>query len=221
MTFLFENRTSAGIQLANEIGQHDLVNPVLLALPRGGVPIAHEIFRNLGIPWEVLVTRKLGAPSNSAQGIGAISEDGLPLLTEAAYLREGMIEDPVADLIREEQSELQRTVQLFRQGKSLPHLSGRDVILVDDGLTTGITAAAAARYVQSLGVNRVILAVPVGPNMDNPLLLEYVDKIICLHRPIEFDAVRPWYQDYISLNDEDVLEHVRAKQQLQSQQNAK
>jgi putative phosphoribosyl transferase len=214
MDYLFANRVEAGIQLAQELRQHQLTKPLMLALPRGGVPIAHEIFRHLGIPWEVLITRKIGAPYNPEYGIGAISEDDKPLLTPAAYLREGVVEDAVAGVISLEQEELHRRIKLYRHDRSLPDLHGRDVVLIDDGVATGITAAAAARYVSSQGAARVILAVPVGPNVDNPILTEYVDEIICLHRPADFWGVGSWYADFEQVSDQEVIHYIEEKQQL-------
>jgi len=207
--FFYNDRIHAGKVLAEAILENKIDRPVFLALPRGGVPVAKEVSRILHQPFDVLVVRKIGAPFNPEYGIGAISEDLNPLMQAGEFIPLEHLDDEVLDIISDEKKELLRRVKLFRGDRKLPDLKNRNVILIDDGLATGITAAAGARYLKRLGAKSVYLAVPVGPRHYHEFLTKYVDQIICPYRPAHFTAVGEWYKEFYQLSDHEVIADLR------------
>ena len=159
----FADRLHAGRVLAGHLAERDLIDPVVLALPRGGVCVAVPVAEVLGAPLEVLVARKLGTPGQRELAIGAIAEDG-PRLVDEDLQRTLRVSADVLDKIEAaERTELDRRVRRYRRGRDLPILEGRDVVLVDDGLATGLTALAALRALAGHHPRSVVVAVPVGP----------------------------------------------------------
>lgn len=206
----FRDRGQAG----RELGEHlhvlqekgILPDPVVLALPRGGVAVAREVARALEAPLDVLVVRKIGAPFQEEFGIGAIAGDDPPLFDKRSLDRLGLSESDLADVVERERNELRRREERYRQGRPAPQLRGRTVILVDDGLATGSTARAALRAVRRQAPERVILAVPVASPRGADSMREEADDVVCLYRPSSFMAVGEWYEDFAQLTDDDVLE---------------
>ncbi|MFF3850298.1 phosphoribosyltransferase [Streptomyces sp. NPDC002328] len=209
----FRDRGQAGRTLAELLSARqergDLPDPVVLALPRGGVAVAVEVARALDAPLDVLVVRKIGAPHQQEYGVGAIAGDGEPLYDEQALDRLGLSESRLAPVVERERRELRRRERLYRQGRPAPDLRGRTAIVVDDGLATGGTARAALRAVRRLGPRRTVLAVPVGSPEAVNLLRAEADELICPHQPSSFMAVGLWYEDFEQLSDDDVLDALR------------
>jgi putative phosphoribosyl transferase len=201
---LFRNREEAGRSLAQELRRLELRDPVVVALPRGGVPIGYEVARALGAPLDVVVVRKIGAPGNPEYGIGAVSEDGSYDVDPTALSE--LNEDPeeIEAVIRRESAEVRRRTELFRQGRPPADLRGRSVLLVDDGLATGVTAASAASFLRKRGPREIVLAVPVCAPRTARSILRLVDRVVCLEQPERFLAVGIWYEDFSQLSDEDV-----------------
>ncbi len=215
--FYYSDRKHAGQVLGEIIAEKKIERPVLLALPRGGVPLAKEISQILHIPFDVLIVRKIGAPYNPEYGIGALSEDLIPLMQAGEFVPLENLDDDVLDVISEEKKELRRRIRLYRGDRKLPELKNRNVILIDDGLATGITAAAGARYLKQLGAQSIFLAVPVGPKQVHDFLTKYVDEIICPYRPPRFSSVGEWYKTFEQVSDDQVISDLNAiypKQQL-------
>lgn len=210
----FRDRRQAGRKLADLLRTQQeegaLPDPVVLALPRGGVAVAAEVARVLDAPLDVLVVRKIGAPFQEEFGVGAIAGEQEALFDEDALDRLGISKSELTPVVERERRELHRREQLYRQGRPTPDLRGRTAILVDDGLATGGTARAALHAVRRLGPRRVVLAVPVGSPEAVNLLRGEADDVICLHRPASFMAVGLWYEDFEQLSDNDVLEDLRA-----------
>lgn len=204
--FIYHNRKHAGEVLAKCLRGRDLGEFMMLALPRGGVPIAHEISLTLCIPFHVLVVRKIGHPESREFGIGAlVEEDNAYLTNDINY------SDPrVLEVINEERKELKRRIEEYRYGRSLPEVKNREILLVDDGLATGVTATAGAKYLKAKGARRVVLAVPVGPPEVSGQLGRFVDEIICPERPQGFTSVGRWYEDFDEVTDEEVLQILSA-----------
>jgi predicted phosphoribosyltransferase len=203
--FRYQDRAHAGKVLAESLVELNLQHPIILALPRGGLPIAAEVARQLATTLDVLIVRKIGAPFNPEYGIGAICEDLVPVMSAQTFLPMDEIEEDVAEIIKNEKQELTRRVQLYRGERKLPDLRNQTVILVDDGLATGVTAAAAGKYVKSMGAKLVILAVPVGPQQRSSLLTKSVDQIVCPYTPSGFSGVGNWYFHFSQVTDDEVI----------------
>ncbi|MFE1297253.1 phosphoribosyltransferase [Streptomyces sp. NPDC058731] len=209
----FRDRTQAGRELAEQLRVRQdkgaLPHPLVLALPRGGVPVAREVARALDAPFDVLVARKIGAPFQEELGVGALAGDDPPLFDEWALRRMGLSHDDLAATVERERAELRRRERLYRRGRPALDLAGHTVILVDDGLATGATARAAVRWARRQRPERVVLAVPVAAPESADLLSREADEVVCLHRPADFRAVGLWYEDFEQLSDDDVLDALR------------
>ncbi|MCK2217435.1 phosphoribosyltransferase [Actinomadura sp. ATCC 31491] len=201
---LFADRAEAGALLAERLP--DARDPVVLALPRGGVAVAVPVARRFGAPLDVLVTRKIGYPPQPELGVGAIAEGGEPVFDLALLHRLGLTPESVAGVVEEERRELARRVRAYRGERALPPLEGREVIVVDDGLATGGTARAALRAVAAAKPARVTLAVPVGARGTVEALRQEADEVVALLTPVDFRAVGQWYEHFEQLSDEDVLD---------------
>ncbi|MER5213848.1 phosphoribosyltransferase [Streptomyces sp. NPDC002838] len=205
----FRDRTQAGRLLAEQLRSRQekgaLPDPVVLALPRGGVAVAQEVARALDAPLDVHVVRKIGAPFQPELAVGAIAVDGEPMFDEYTLDRLGLSEAALAGTVERERAELRRREQRYRQGRPAPDLRGRTVIIVDDGLATGSTALAAVHSVRRREPGRIVLAVPVCSPEAADLLSGEADEVVCLYQPAAFMAVGLWYEDFDQLSDEDVL----------------
>ncbi|MEU1385149.1 MULTISPECIES: phosphoribosyltransferase family protein [unclassified Nonomuraea] len=201
---VFADRAEAGALLAERLPE--VRDPVVLALPRGGVAVAVPVFRRLGGELDVLVTRKIGYPPAPELGVGAIAEGGEPVFDLTMLDRLGLTPEDVADVVERERHELARRVRAYRGDRPLPPLAGREVIVVDDGLATGVTARAALRAVAAAGPARVTLAVPVGAEETVEMMRAEADEVVVLLTPIDFRAVGQWYEHFDQLTDEDVLD---------------
>ena len=201
----YKNRQHAGRVLAQVLEQRNILNPVILALPRGGVPVADLIAQQLQVPLDVLIVRKIGAPFNPEYGIGAISEDLDPLFNAGELLPYEDLEEEVKDIVEAEKKELSRRIHLYRGERSLPEIKNRSVILVDDGLATGVSAAAAGRFLKKRGAQKIYLAVPVGPHHSSKLLMDNIDEVICPYRPMNLTAIGMWYEEFNQVTDSEVM----------------
>jgi putative phosphoribosyl transferase len=200
----FEDRRQAGRALAEAVVELELDDPVVLALPRGGVPVGFEIAQRLGAPLDVLVVRKLGVPGHEELAMGAIASGGTRVLNSDVVfsLR---ISDQILDAVAaHEQRELERRERLFRGERPPIAVAGRSVILVDDGLATGATMRAAALSLRQRQPREIIAAVPVGAPSGCALLARLVDRVVCLAQPEPFHGVGIWYRNFEQTSDEEV-----------------
>jgi predicted phosphoribosyltransferase len=211
----FHDRVHAGRELAERLRIRQeagtLTHPVVLALPRGGVTVAREVAQALDAPLDVLVARKIGAPSREELGVGALAGDDPPLFDEQTLEQLGLCASALDDVVARERAELHRREERYRQGRPAPELRDRTVILVDDGLATGATARAALRWLRGRSPERVVLAVPVCSPQAADVLRGEADEVLCLQRPAAFLAVGEWYEDFEQLTDDDVLAALRGQ----------
>jgi predicted phosphoribosyltransferase len=201
---MFKNRFEAGRRLAARLeGLVPSTTLVVLGLPRGGVPVAAVVAQALGAPLEVLVARKLGSPANPEAALGAISEAGARYLDEGAAAR--FPPAAVAAVERAERAELDRRVAVYRPDRADLALTGRTVLIVDDGIATGATMIAAARAARILGADRVLAAAPVGPTDWREALAGEVDAAWSVAEPDHFVAVGRFYESFPQTSDAEVL----------------
>jgi putative phosphoribosyl transferase len=204
-TGIYVDRRDAGQRLAMALVRLAPEHPVVLGLPRGGIPVAHEIALALGTDLDVLVVRKIGAPGNPEFAIGAIGEDGSLVRSESDIRALGIDDKQLAATISREQAEIARRVQWYREGRIMTPVAGRSVVLVDDGLATGSTAAAGVQVLRHLGARRVVVAVPTGSPQAVARLQQLADEVVCLSIPGDFGSVGEHYLDFSQVNDEEVI----------------
>lgn len=202
----FRDRSDAGRQLAERLRNVSLTDPIVLGLPRGGMPVAWEVADVLKAPLDVFVARKIGVPGFEEFGIAAIAEGSDELIVGATATRLGYEVDRIIALAEAERPELDRRVEAYRHGRALPELAGHDVILVDDGLATGVTAEAALYALRERHPARLILAVPPCARDSAQRLAGVADKVVCVLMPAEFHAVAEWYEQFPQVTDEEVTD---------------
>ncbi|MFC9531905.1 phosphoribosyltransferase family protein [Streptomyces sp. NPDC055817] len=200
----FTDRTDAGRRLAAAVQHLRDEEPVVLGLPRGGVPVAFEVARALGAPLDVIVVRKLGVPYQPELAFGAIGEGGVRVLNDDVVRHCGIEPDHIAAVERTERQELERRARRYRGGRPASAGEAHTVIVVDDGIATGATAAAACQVVRAQGAARVVLAVPVAPPDAVRRLSAVADDVVCLSVQPLFGSVGEWYSDFSQTTDEEV-----------------
>ncbi|WBP86002.1 phosphoribosyltransferase [Kitasatospora cathayae] len=201
----FTDRTDAGRRLAARLAHLAGPDTVVVALPRGGVPVAAEVASALGAPLDICVIRKLGVPYQPELAMGAIGEDGVRVLNEQILRLAGVGDEQLAQVEQRERTELARRARRYRGDRPATDLRGRTVLVVDDGIATGSTAKAACRIVRARGAARVVLAVPVAPRDWTDRLSEVADELVCVDTPSPFFAIGEFYADFSQTGDEEVL----------------
>jgi putative phosphoribosyl transferase len=203
----FPDRSDAGRRLGAVVAGHlgPVERPLVLALPRGGVPVGYEVARSIGADLDVVVARKLGAPHQPELAVGAVSEGGPAIFNTGLLRRLRLGERQVAAMVNRERAEVARRVRRYRGDRPPPEVSGRTVIIVDDGLATGATARAALAAVHARGPGRLIFAAPVCANDSAAALRGYADAVLCLVAPKDLYAVGFWYDDFAQLTDDEVV----------------
>ncbi|MFI9326994.1 phosphoribosyltransferase family protein [Kitasatospora sp. NPDC052868] len=201
----FTDRTDAGRRLAARLEHLRGAGTVVVALPRGGVPVAAEVAAALGAPLDICVIRKLGVPYQPELGMGAIGEDGVRVLNDHVLRIAGVTADQLARVEEQERAELDRRARRYRGDRPRADLRGCTVVVVDDGIATGSTARAACRIVRARGAARVVLAVPVAPPDWTDRLAEVADELVCVLTPSPFYAIGEFYADFSQTGDDEVL----------------
>ncbi len=209
---IFKDRATAGRELAKRLAEFKDQNPVVLALPRGGVPVAFEIAQGIHAPLDVIVIRKLGIPFQPELAMGAVGEGGVIVRNDQVIAMAGITPEQfeVARL-KEFEVVVDRAIK-FREERPPVSLKGRMALIVDDGIATGSTAQAACNVARGLGADKVILAVPVGSKEAVEALSKIADQVICLEVPENFFAVGEWYEDFSAVTDEEVVTLLRKSQ---------
>lgn len=208
---IFRDRTDAGKYLAAKLAKYAHRPDVLvLALPRGGVPVAYEVAKQIGAPLDVFLVRKLGVPGHEELAMGAIASGGVRVINEDVVRQLDIPAEIIDAVAVTEQQELERRQHAYRGDRPPPDVKGRTVILIDDGLATGSTMRAAAEALRKQGPARIVVAVPVSsPETCNEFRNE-VDEIVCAVTPEPFRGVGFWYQDFSQTTDEEVRELLEA-----------
>ncbi len=202
---LFKDRREAGEMLAERLQIYKGCDPLILAVPRGGVAVAAPIHSALGGELDLIITRKIGAPHQREMAIGATSSDGLVMLNDELISRLGIFPDYIQKAAAKEQDEIVRRLKLYRGEKKLPQIEGRLVIVVDDGVATGYTMLAALNSLRQHQPAELALAVPVGPPETFTRLKKEVNALVYLEAPVDFAAVGQFYQNYEQVSDAEVI----------------
>jgi predicted phosphoribosyltransferase len=203
---VFRDRQDAGRRLAAQLEKYRDRNPIVLGLPRGGVPVAFEIARELNAPLDVIVARKIGAPMQPELGIGAIAQGDVMVLDHDTIRYLGLSRDDIARAAQIEISEMRRRLEEYRGDAGLPDVSGRTVILVDDGLATGVTMIAALKAVRQGNPDRIVIAVPVCARETVRSIERMGVDVVCSSTPEYFRAVGIWYRNFTQTSDAEVIE---------------
>ncbi|OGY17761.1 MAG: hypothetical protein A3F04_01125 [Candidatus Chisholmbacteria bacterium RIFCSPHIGHO2_12_FULL_49_9] len=204
MAKVFSDRKEAGRLLSRELFSYsNHPNALVLAVPRGGVVVGYEVSRTLHLPLDVIVTKKIGAPSNAELAIGAMAEDGKPIFEEELLSKLGIEKEDLPREMRRVSRTIQEYIRIFREGRSLV-LKEKVVIVVDDGVATGATLEAALSWLRTQRPKEIILAVPTGARDSMTRLERLADRTICLDKPEWFSAVGQFYREFGQVTDEEV-----------------
>jgi len=201
----FLDRREAGVALARLLERYaHRPHVLILGLPRGGVPVAYEVARALGVPLDVFIVRKLGVPGREELAMGAIASGGVVILNRETIDAFRVRDADVQRIVDTERQEIERREHLYRDDRPRPRIAGRTIILVDDGLATGSTMRAAVEALKREGPARIVIAVPVAAVETCDALEDLVDEVICLMTPQPFYAVGLWYEDFAQVTDAEV-----------------
>ncbi|MHB0868288.1 MAG: phosphoribosyltransferase [Chloroflexota bacterium] len=212
---IFEDRQDAGRRLAAELEEYRGTDALILALPRGGVVTGYEVSAALGLPLEVFISRKIGAPGNPELAIGAIAESDGEWIDQEAIALLGVSQEYIREETERQRREIERRIQKYRQGRPLPPLAGRTAIVVDDGIATGYTMLAALRGLRKAHPAILVAAVPVAPEESLWKVSRESDRVVCLATPEPFYAVGFHYVGFEQLSDDDVVTYLnQARQQV-------
>lgn len=213
----FRDRTEAGQLLAAQLRAYEERPDVLvLALPRGGVPVAYEVAKALHAPLDVLIVRKLGVPGQEELAMGAIASGGVRVLNNDVVQLLGVPDDVIDMVAAREQQELERRERLYRGDRSIYDIRGRTIILIDDGIATGATMHAAVAVLRQQQPARIVIAVPVAASSTCDEFAAEVDEFVCIRRPEAFYAVGFWYENFSPTTDEEVRALLEQSRQEQS-----
>jgi putative phosphoribosyl transferase len=206
----FRNRSEAGRLLAQALERYkDQLDVLVLALPRGGVPVAYEVATNLNAPLDVFIVRKLGVPGHEELAMGAIASGGIRALNTAVIKQLNIPRSAIEAVAAHEQQELERRERLYRGQKASLNIQDRTIILVDDGLATGSTMKAAVAALRQQNPRKIIVAVPTAPAETCNELQDEADEVICAVTPEPFYAVGQWYENFEQTTDAEVTELIR------------
>lgn len=205
----FRDRTDAGRQLADALEERDVDGDIVLAIPRGALPVGRAVADGLGLPLDVIVASKIEAPRNPEYAIGAVASDGSAWLDEDAIDRIDASDDYIERERDREAENAREKAERYRGDREEPTLEGRTVLIVDDGVATGSTAKAAIRLAREKGADRIVLAAPVGPPDTIDELESDADDVVCVERPATFRAVGQFYDQFDQVSDEQAMEYLR------------
>jgi len=204
---VFKDRADAGRKLAEKLINHaNQKDAIVIGLPRGGVVVAFEVAKNLNLPLDIIISRKIGMPGQPEFAIGAITADGKEVFDQRIIQSFELERKDLEKIIEAEKKEILRRMRVYRPGRAALNLKNKTVILVDDGIATGMTMQATLLSARGLGAKRVIIAVPVIPQDQIKPLERLSDELIYLDAPVNFGAISIFYQDFSQVNDDQVIE---------------
>lgn len=210
---LYKSREEAGKKLANKLSHYKFIKPVILAIPRGGVPVGYQVAKKLKTKFDILIPRKIPIPWNTEAGFGAVAPDGTIILNKeiAPYL--GLNKDEIKSLASKVFQEIKRREKIYRGDKYFPDLRSKTVILVDDGIASGITMLAAVQFIRKKKPLKIIVATPVASGGAVKMIEPEVDQLICLHKEPEnvSFAVASFYEIWTEMTNEEVINYLRKK----------
>ena len=201
---MYQNRREAGERLADLVAEKGIRSPVILAIPRGGVIVAAPVAQKFNTRITVLVSRKIGHPANLEVAIGAVMPDGIAIINDT--VRSRINQTYLTNVINQEYEEIERRLSVYKNAAKLPELADKTVVVIDDGIATGYTVAAAIKWLRKMNPMRIVLAVPVAPPDVIAEFKNRVDEIICPIQPASFRAVGCYYQDFAQTREQEVLD---------------
>lgn len=203
---IFKNRSEAGILLSKKLTKFASSKTIVLAIPRGGVVVGYEIAKRLNLPLNIIMVRKISHPLRPEFGLGAIAEGDAQIFDKKMMRSLGLSEKDLKEVIKKEKKELSRRIKVYRSLKPYPSLKGMNVILVDDGLATGVTAKAAIKAVRKDVPAKIIFATPICAEDISREIESLVDNFLCLSRVEDLSAISLWYEEFYPVEDEEVME---------------
>jgi len=211
---IFRDRLDAGEKLAELLSDYKGEQSAVIAIPRGGVEVGYVVASKLSSPLEVTVPRKIGSPADPELAVGAVAEDGTIYIDEEVSKMIGIRDDWIRIEAERELQEVKRRIEVYRGGKPLPSLKGYTILLVDDGIATGATIIATARFLRKLEPEKLVIAAPVAPPEAVPKLSREADGLRFVETPSPFFAIGQFYQDFSQLSDAQVLEYLSRVRRL-------
>lgn len=205
---MFRDRTEAGERLATLLNDRDVIADIVLAIPRGGLPVGRAVADALDVPLDIVAARKIGAPDNPELAIGAVAADGSVWLNDQLIDRLGLDQGYIDEGIERERSNAQAKVERYRGDRPMPGFRGMTVVIVDDGVATGATIRACIRQIRTAEASRILLGIPVGPPDTIDSLRSEVDELVCVDTPTHFRAVGQFYQHFPQVSDEEAVEYL-------------
>jgi len=203
---MFKDRNDAGDKLAIELLKKNISTGLIMAIPRGGVVLAAAISKQLKLPMDVIIPKKIGAPFNPELAVGAVTQEGMAIYDNYILDLLGLQEDQMQNIVEEKINEIKRRMLLYRDSTNYPDYTGKEIILVDDGVATGYTVLAAIKSLYHLfKPKRLLLAVPVGPPDVIQKLTKEVDEVVCLLEPEQFQSVGQYFDNFDQVEDESVI----------------
>jgi putative phosphoribosyl transferase len=216
----FRDRRQAGVELSHALREYARERPIIVALPRGGVPVGYEIARALGAPLDVCIVRKLGVPWYPELGLGAVAEGGQIEVSHEMTRSLSISDAELAALVAVKRREVEERARLYRHGAPQAEIAGRTVLVVDDGIATGGTVRAALRALRAREPGKIVLAAPVIPEETLQQLAASVDQVVCLLAPADLHSVGLWYRDFTQVSDEEVVGLLAAARRQWASQHA-
>lgn len=208
-TRVFKDRQDAGRKLARVIFAHQYPNPIVLTLPRGGTAVGYEIARKISAQLDVFIVRKISAPFNHELGLGALTEFGDVYFDKKLLTMTGINANDLQPAVDLERIELNRRLKVYRNGHTLPDLKSKTVILVDDGVATGVSAIASINSLRSERIKFLVFATPVCPIDSAKKISQMTDEFICLEKPVSFNAIGDFYENFEQVTDRQVLMYLK------------